>query len=294
MTALKNVIKEILSLIKFRVVLLSTLSGVTGFVLAGGGFSVDILPFIPVLFSLAAGSAALNQYQERHLDSRMERTRHRPLPSGELKAGTGLIVALVGLLLGVVFLYLRYGFLPALLGLITVVMYNGIYTYLKRVTAFAAVPGALIGAFPPAIGWTAGGGEWLSPMLAGLVFFFYLWQVPHFWLLLGLHSGDYQRAGFPSLREVFSSRQLRRITFTWILATACAGMMFPLFGMFNHAVSLVLLSILAVWLGIHALPLLKQNIEESGVFRSAFIDVNRFALLIMVILIIDHGIIKQS
>jgi protoheme IX farnesyltransferase len=282
---------ELTALVKIRIVLLSTLSAVTGFVLADG-FQLKLVLFIVGIFSLAAGSAALNQYQERHLDRLMDRTKDRPLPAGQLTPKTGLTISLALIAIGLLVLVKGFGVLASMLGVFTVIFYNGIYTYLKRVTAFAAVPGALIGALPPAIGWAAGGGAIASPTLLGLMLFFYLWQVPHFWLLLGTHSRDYVKAGFPSLSHVFTSCQLGRITFTWVLATGCAVMLFPLLGMFNHSISLVFLVAVTIWLGLQALPLVKKRFALSiePVFLRAFRDINIFVLLIMVILIIDHGV----
>lgn len=282
---------KLIGLIKIRIALLSTLSAVTGFVLAEGS-SFKLVLFTAGIFTLAAGSAALNQYQERHLDRLMDRTKHRPLPSGQLSPQTGLTISSVLIAIGLLVLVKGFGMLAFLLGVFTVIFYNGIYTYLKRVTAFAAVPGALIGALPPAIGWAAAGGAIASPTLLGLMLFFYLWQVPHFWLLLGTHSRDYVRAGFPSLSDVFTTCQLGRITFTWVLAAGCAVMLFPLLGMFNHSISLVFLASGTIWLGLHALPLVRRRIALSvePVFRRAFRDINIFALLVMVILIIDHGV----
>jgi heme o synthase len=285
-----SVIKKIASLIKFRIAILSTMSAATGFIVAAKGFSWGLLPFIFGLFLLAGGSAALNQYQERSLDKMMVRTRNRPLPSGELSPAAGLSIAIGFMAAGLLILFIGYGPLPGILGFTTAVLYNGIYTYLKRVTAFAAVPGALIGALPPGIGWLAANGDIRSPILIGLVAFFFIWQVPHFWLLIGIHSGDYKKAGFPTMTDVFSTAQLARITYTWLAATVCAGMLFPLFGMFNHTISQVLLVLLVIWMAWRSIPLAKQTLTKP-VFRKVFMQINMFALLIMVILIIDHGVL---
>lgn len=283
---------RIVTLIKFRIALLSTLSAVTGFIIAAGGFPVKLLLFIPGLFALAAGAAALNQYQERAADSLMERTKNRPLPAGDLDPKLGLLVALGLMVSGLWVLLLGFGTVPAFLGAVTAILYNGVYTYLKRVTAFAAIPGALIGALPPAIGWFAGGGSFGSPVLLGLVMFFYIWQVPHFWLLLGIHGDEYTGAGFPVLTDIFSTSQLARITFTWVTATVCAGMLFPLFGMFNTTVSPVLLAILAIWVAIRSLSLVRGDFPTVPAFRGVFIHINIFAFSVMIMLIIDHGILR--
>lgn len=280
-----------MALIKVRIALLSTLSAATGYIMAFSGFQWKMILFILGLFMLAGGAAALNQYQERKLDRLMERTKTRPLPSGKVSPALGLAVSAIMLLGGQAILYFFFGFLPALLGFATVLLYNGMYTYLKRVTAFAAVPGALIGALPPAIGWFAGGGAIDSPVLIGLTAFFFIWQVPHFWLLLGIYSKDYGKAGFPSMTDVFSPAQLNRITYTWIAATACAGALFPLFGMFNHTVTLVLLIPAVLWLPIRAVPLARRQASSALVFRKVFMTINMFALMIMILLIVDHGVL---
>jgi len=122
--------------------------------------------------------------------------------------------------------------------------------------------------------------------------FFFLWQVPHSWLLLGIHTRDYAKAGFPTLSKTFTNSQLGRMTFTWTAAAACAAMLFPMLGMFNHILSLVFLVAAAGWLGWHALPLIKKaNCTGPGTgFSPHFRNINRYALAIMAILIIDHGI----
>ncbi|MCP5052305.1 MAG: protoheme IX farnesyltransferase [bacterium] len=284
---------ELMGFMKYRIAILSTMSAVTGFVMAGEGFSWLLLPFIFAMFLLAGGGTSLNQCQEYPKDRLMDRTKHRVIPSGKLGLGAGLTISLGLITGGLLILYLQFGPVPALLGALALVLYNGMYTYLKRVTAFAAVPGALIGAVPPAIGWFAAGGDAGSPVMVGLVLFFFIWQIPHFWLLLGFFTGDYAKAGFPSLNDIFTNIQLARITFTWILATACTAMLCPLFGMFNHPASLVCLAVLTVWLGYRSIGLVKDKDHAPGipVFRKAFMTINVFALLIMVVLIVDHGVL---
>ncbi len=284
----------ILVFIKFRIVLLSTLSAATGYIVAYEGFSWRLGLFVMAMFVLAGGAAALNQFQERGKDGLMERTRLRPLPAGEFLPWVALVLV-VGLLgVGVGVLLLFFGVLTAGLGMMAVVLYNGMYTYLKRVTAFAAVPGALIGALPPVIGWFAGGGSVQSPVWVGLLVFFYMWQVPHFWLLLGIHAEDYIRAGFPSLTQTFSAAQLARITFVWVVATACMGMLFPLLRMFHHPVSLVVLFLGVVGLCVGAVGLVRSRGVGVMVYRRVFMFINVFAVVIMVTLIIDHGFLVRT
>ncbi|MGE5340529.1 MAG: protoheme IX farnesyltransferase [Candidatus Omnitrophota bacterium] len=288
-----------LTFVKIRVIGLSTLSGVTGFILMSQAFSYRTVIFGTALFVLASGSASLNQCQEYRTDAHMERTRNRPIPAGILTPRQGLTLALGLIAAGLAAIITCFGPVPAGLGLMTVLLYNGGYTRLKRVTPFAAIPGALIGALPPAIGATAAGGPLSASLITGLTGIFYLWQVPHFWLLAAMHANDYARSGLPLVTDTFTLSQLGRIIFTWISATGCAGMMLPLFQPVHHPVSLVLLTACGLWLLGHALPLLKRNIVnitnitgDSQRFKDAFIAINRFIPSIMVILVMDHCVLR--
>ena len=169
---------------KLRISLFVTLSAFTGLVLADREVSSGaILPLLGT-FLLAAGSCALNQYQERRLDGSMERTRNRPLPSGRLTPGSALGFSSFLILSGLFVLSCQRNLTLLALGLFAVVWYNGLYTYLKRKTAFAVLPGALVGVVPPLLGWVSGGGRLSGPSIWGIGFFLLMWQVPHFWILL--------------------------------------------------------------------------------------------------------------
>jgi len=282
--------KDILTLIKLPVALLSTLSAAVSFIIIRNGITRDLFPFSLTLLCLAAGSAALNQWQEYDLDKKMARTRHRPIATGTISKSRGLVISLLLMIPAIIFLWFFFGKLSAVIGIITVLFYNGVYTPLKKITPFAALPGALVGALPPVMGWTAAGGDIMSPNLPGLVLFFYLWQVPHFWLLLGKHGQEYRQAGLPGLDRIFSPQQLARLTFTWILATGCSVILLPLFGFFTHTLSLVLLLSVTLWLAFRAIPLIKRDVNPGPVFMKVFKRINIFAFLVMIILIMDHGI----
>ncbi len=147
---------------------------------------------------VAAGAAVLNQVIERVTDAAMQRTRQRPLPAGRITPAAasrfgGLITA-AGLLL----LILGCGWLAASLALATWASYLFVYTPLKRMTPLATLVGAVPGALPPVIGWSAAGGS----LGAGAFILFailFLWQVPHFLAIAWLYREDYARAGFPML-----------------------------------------------------------------------------------------------
>jgi protoheme IX farnesyltransferase len=256
---------------------LSTASAVTGWLLATHSFSVAMLPAMAGVFLLAAGAGALNQYQERDLDALMLRTARRPIPSGRMRAGTALAVALSMIVVGA--LCLAPNPVAMLLGVFTVLWYNGVYTPLKRVSAFAAIPGGLVGAVPPVIGWTMGGGDPADARILAVAFFFFVWQVPHFWLLLLRIGDDYARAGLPTLTQLFTRRQLARIIYVWMIATAVACMSMPMFGVPSPVWALAGLAAASLWIGWHATSMVRSNGEVL-----AFHQINVYALLVIAML----------
>jgi len=281
-------INILLELTKFRISLFSTLSTFTGFILARQGLSGDVIFPLLGVFLLASGSCALNQYQERKNDQLMERTKGRPIPSKKLSPSTALKISIGLLLFGSILLYVGAHGSALVLGLFAMFWYNGVYTPLKRKSPFAAIPGALIGAIPPLIGWVSGKGLFsLDPQILAISFFFFIWQVPHFWLLL-LNSGrDYEKAGLPSLTKIFSLAQLRRITFMWIFATAAACMIIPLFGIVESHVIHGSLFLVAFWLMWKSLKLLISHPHPSS-SQFIFKTINSYAVLVIILLTLDH------
>ncbi len=278
----------LLELTKFKISLFSTLSTLTGFTLAHRGLSSEAIFSVLGVFLLASGSCALNQYQERQNDQWMERTRSRPLPSKKLSPTIALTFSMFFLLLGSLLLYFGTHRSAFWLGMFAVLWYNGVYTSLKRKSAFAAIPGALIGAIPPLIGWVSGKGHLsLDPQILYVSFFFFIWQVPHFWLLLLNSGGDYEKAGFPSLKRIFSSAQLSRVTFIWIGSTAIVCMMIPLFGIVESYAIHGGLFLVAFWVVGKSLRLLTGHRYPFSLL-SAFKTMNAYAVLVAVLIMLDH------
>jgi protoheme IX farnesyltransferase len=241
-------LRAYLSLVKWRISLFAALAAGLGYVLKTGAASLHILYPMGGVLMLAAGAGALNQYQERGLDAQMKRTRHRPLPSGLLTPCNALFVASMFILYGLALLGLGSGLQAAALGLFAVIWYNGVYTWLKRITAFASVPGALVGAVPPMIGWISAGGQATDITILALAFFFFIWQIPHFWLLLLKFRDDYRQAGLPTLQGKLSNAQIARITFVWTSAAGTASLLIPLFDRHINPVSRMALVLAVLWL----------------------------------------------
>jgi len=146
----------------------------------------------------AAGALTLNQWLERESDHLMERTRTRPLPSGQLGSGLALGWGLALSVAGPALLAWLCNALAAFLAAATIVLYVAVYTPLKRRTRFATEAGALPGALPPLLGWACAEGEigLLGWLLFGILLF---WQMPHFYAIGWTYREEYRAAGFPLL-----------------------------------------------------------------------------------------------
>ena len=151
---------------------------------------------------VAAGASALNQLLERETDARMQRTQDRPLPAGRLQPGEVLAFGFGSALGGVVYLVLTLPHpLAAVVAALTFLIYVFLYTPLKRRTPLNTLVGAIPGALPPVIGWTAVRGS-VSAEAGVLFVILFLWQVPHFLAIAWIHRADYCRAGLRMLPSV--------------------------------------------------------------------------------------------
>src|SRR5262249_16406956 len=147
---------------------------------------------------VASGAAALNQLLEREHDAKMRRTKNRPLPSGRLQPTTVMIFGGVCSCLGLLYLALAVNLTRSVIGAVSLLSYLFIYTPLKRVTWLNTAVGAVPGALPPLMGWTAARGELTGEgwaLFAILAF----WQLPHFLAIAWIYRGEYEKAGFKML-----------------------------------------------------------------------------------------------
>lgn len=200
MKALKNRIKDYFLLIKLSLSIMVVFSSVMAFVLTPSfGEYEDKWKWVLLLFiggMLVTGSAnAINQVVEKDTDAMMRRTGNRPIAAGRMTQAEGWAFALIAGAIGVFILGKFFNILSASLAAFSLFLYAFIYTPLKKVSSIAVLVGALPGALPCLIGWTAGENE-LST--GGWVLFAlqFLWQFPHFWAIAWLAHGDYSKAGF--------------------------------------------------------------------------------------------------
>ena len=193
---------DLAELVKARLSLLTLATAMAGFAL-GVKDSWNWLLLAATLGGTAlcaAGAAALNQWWEREHDGLMKRTRQRPLPAGRMTSSDALVAGSVLSVSGVLCLALFANLLSASLAAATIIFYILVYTPLKRVTSLNTIIGAVPGALPPLIGWTAARG---SIDAEGLTLFaiLFLWQMPHFLAIAWLYREDYAQAGFKMLSE---------------------------------------------------------------------------------------------
>ncbi len=195
-----TVVSDLLALTKPRITAMVVLTAGIGLLLASPALPEAglVLHTLTGTWLVAAGSSALNHFLERERDARMHRTANRPLPAGRLRPATALAVGAGLSGVGTLELAWRVGFLPAALGLLAFLAYVGVYTPLKLRSSLATLVGAVPGAIPPMMGWSAVTGR-LEPGAWLLFALLFLWQLPHFLAIAWLCRDDYARAGFPML-----------------------------------------------------------------------------------------------
>jgi protoheme IX farnesyltransferase len=285
-----RLIKIYLELSKVKITFAVALTTITGYVLAKGAFDTGlIIPTIGI-FILACASSALNHFQESDADKKMTRTKDRPIPSGRISPNHTLAFTVVMTVIGSWLIYYGSNFLGFQLGLLAMIWYNAIYTPLKRKTAFAVIPGSVIGSLPPLVGWVAGGGSLIDPQAMILAFFFFIWQVPHFWLLMLKYGEEYKKAGYPAITSIYSPQQLKNTTFIWTFATAISALMIPYFGIIKSAPGSIGLIIASIWLIVIFAKLLFGREQKFNPFFY-FMRINYFVLAVMIFLTIDHLIL---
>jgi protoheme IX farnesyltransferase len=199
----KNWTAVISDLVKARLTTLVLLTTLVGFYLGWRGAMNLVLMFHTLLGTglVASGAAALNQLLEREYDAKMRRTANRPLPSGRLQPTTVMLFGGICSVAGLIYLGLLVNLLTALIGAVTLVSYLFIYTPLKRVTWLNTAIGAIPGALPPLMGWTAARND-LSAEGWTLFAILALWQLPHFFAIAWIYRDDYAKAGFQMLPNI--------------------------------------------------------------------------------------------
>jgi protoheme IX farnesyltransferase len=278
---------SVLKLGKVTISVPVALTGFLGYFLYTPVLDKDALLAAGGILLLSMGSSALNQVQERKTDALMKRTATRPIPAGEIRVHHAICFAGFFSLAGTLLLLLTGAPLSAALGGFTLLWYNLVYTPLKKVSAFAVFPGALIGALPPLIGWTAAGGNPLEMEILMVAFLLFVGQMPHFWLLLLKFGHQYREAGLPVITSLLQPRQIRNLSFIWISATAVTVLMLPVTPVVSNRMVSVALILLTIVFMVRMFRLSFRG-DLMDHWKKAFITVNLFYLAIILALIADR------
>lgn len=225
----RQLARDLLSLTKPRINLLALCTTAGGMKLAGGTLTSPQagLTLLGTAF-VVAGAATLNCYFERDIDARMKRTRNRPLPAGRLAPQVALTLGIALSAFAIPLLTFGSNPLTGLLAAVALVSYVFIYTPLKQKSSFALIVGAVPGAIPPLMGWTAVRGSLEAPgLLLFLVLF--LWQVPHFLSLALVLKEDYAAAGLVTTPIARGDAASRFELVRYVFATVAVSLLpFPL------------------------------------------------------------------
>src|SRR5437867_4276862 len=272
-------VRDYLELSKARIVAMVLVTTAAGFFF--GASHINAVLLINTLIGtalVAAGTNALNQYVERDHDAKMRRTQHRPLPDGRISPRAALIFSVAISILGTAYLAVAVNLLTALLGAITLITYIFIYTPLKRISPACTPIGAIPGAVPPLMGWTAATGA-LS--LGGWIAFaiVFLWQLPHFMAISWIYREDYGRAGFAmlSVRDGNGAATARQALFYSLALLILSAFAFP------HA--RIAAVIAAAMLVIASFAFLRERTPRSA--RRLFMTSNIYLIVAMVLLAVS-------
>lgn len=262
---IKEKLAAFVELTKPRIAFLLVLTSAAGFYLGSRG-TFDVPLFINSLIGislLAFGVATLNQFMERDLDPLMERTANRPLPAGKVTPAEALIFGLIQCVAAEAYLLFLVNGLTAFLGMIVIVGYVLVYTPLKRKTTVCTAIGAIPGALPPLMGWTAAANE-ISVAAWALFVMQFLWQFPHFLAIAWMYRDQYRAAGIKMLPAVEPDG---RITFRQIVLFTLMLLPISLAQFFFAQAGFIFLagaSLLGVWFMVSSIKAARTKTNEAA------------------------------
>lgn len=250
-------VRDYFALLKPRVMSLVVFTGFAGLAVAPGDLHPVLAAVAVLCIAVASGAAgAINMWYDRDIDAVMERTRHRPIPTGKVEPSEALAFGVILASGAIMLMFLATNAVAAGLLAAAVLFYVFVYTiWLKRRTTQNIVIGGAAGAFPPAIGWAAVTGD-VGIEAAILFLLIFFWTPPHFWALALYRKGDYAAAGVPMLPVVHGAHETKRqmLLYTVLLVPLSLAPCFfgfagwPIYGAAAAALSLIFLALaIAVW-----------------------------------------------
>lgn len=277
-------------LTKAKLCLMVGLSTAFGFHLYGQPAWVALAAAAVGVFLLACGAAALNSIQEKEYDATFERTRTRPLVTGALTVSEAYVAAAIAIGGGLSLLWLCCdSTVPMLLGITALVVYNGIYTPLKPYTEFSLIPGGISGALPPLIGWHAAGGSLTDPLIWAVMALFFLWQPPHFCLILLEYRNDRRKQKpYLNLATRFSTPRVKKIISIWLFSFTTVVLFFTwLPGLLSPPAKLALALAAPLFLTVFLYHL---HVHQRPRYKLLFISLNSYLLCLMMLLTVGSTI----
>ncbi len=274
-------------LTKPRIAFMLVLTSAAGFFLGTKG-AFDFPVFANAMIGialLAFGVATLNQYIERSTDKLMDRTAKRPLPTGRIQPTEALIFGVVQCVVSELYLYFLVNPLTAFLGLTVIVGYVFLYTPLKTRTTASTAIGAIPGAMPPLMGWTAAANE-ISLGAWALFTMLFLWQFPHFLAIAWMYREEYAKAGIKMLPVVEPSGRItaRQIVLFAIMLLPVS--LAPFFLNFAGPVFLVGASLLGLWFLFESIRTARIRTVEQA--RRLLLVSVLYLPLIFALAVVDH------
>ncbi|MFN0278924.1 MAG: heme o synthase [Pyrinomonadaceae bacterium] len=262
---LRDRVGAFIELTKPRIASMLVLTSAAGFYLGTTG-SVDVVLFansIIAILLLAFGVATLNQYWEHSTDTLMDRTATRPIPTGRITPTEALVFGIVQCIIAEIYLFAAVNPLTAFLGLVVIIGYVLVYTPLKTKTSVSTAIGAIPGALPPLMGWTAAANE-ISMGAWALFAIQFLWQFPHFLAIAWMYRDQYAKAGILMLPVVepagkITARQI--VMFSLMLVPVSLA---PFFFGQNGMIFLVGASVLGIFFFIASVRVALDKTNEKA------------------------------
>ncbi len=281
----KSVALEFWELTKPRLSLLSVITAIVGYLAALPNRESLVLVSLIFGTSLAAGGVgALNQFMERDADSKMARTRGRPLPSGALSADAALVFGLVLCAGGNLLLWFSVNPLSAWLAVLTQITYLLAYTPLKKRTPWCTHVGAIPGAIPPLIGWAAAEGaiSTLGWILFSILLF---WQIPHFMAIAWTYRNQYAKVGFPiaSVSDPTGGVISRQSLVTTIMLVGCS--LLPTILQFTSLFYATIAAITGIWFLYYSLLFLSRRNRDQVARKLFFVSIAYLPILLGVLVV---------
>jgi len=246
-------IRDFVTLAKPRITLSVVITAAVGLSLANRSgrlaepvTTTTVLSTLLGMILIVSGANALNMWIERESDKRMPRTQNRPLPAGRLAPKHALWFGVAISALAIPVLAIGANPLTALLAVVANLLYVLAYTPLKQHSQYALHVGAVPGAIPPLLGWTAATGRIDATALV-LFAFMFLWQIPHFIAIALFRKADYARAGIVVTPNVVGELASRHTVIRWIFAVVATSFLFVPLGVAGHGYLIAAALLGAVW-----------------------------------------------